>query len=149
MALAPRRFGLSARRMMRPWRMFDWMDDFLVTPSEEQTTTWYPNTEMHQTDSELIVSLEIPGVKKENVDIESTEDFIRVTGERKPMTEQCAEGRVCCTEICYGPFERTIYWPMKVKSGDAKASYHDGMLDIHVPISEEEKARRPKRVTVE
>ncbi len=123
-------------------------EDLWSRPTGE-TTMWHPNAELHQTDGELQVNIELPGVPKEQVNLESTEDYLRVTGERKPLVSECPEGGYCCTEMCYGPFERTIYWPMRVQSDQTKAAYRDGILQVTVPLAEEEKARRPRRVTVE
>lgn len=153
MTLVPHRHAmLSTWEPMRPWRLFDrMMGEFFGQPRmvEMEARPWYPSAEIHQTDGELEVSFELPGVPKDTVDIESTEDYLMVKGERQETVQACPEGGACCTEFSYGPFERTIYWPLRVKADQAKANYQDGILHVRVPIAEEEKAKQPKRVTVE
>jgi len=149
MALARYRY-----RMWEPWRQTErLMDQFMgwrARPTEVAPEAWAPSVEIHQTDHELVVAAELPGIQKDAVEIESTAESLTIRGERKaPEGMKCPEHGVSCTEFCYGPFGRTVPWPMQVKAGEAKASMHDGILEVHVPIAESAKAAQPVRVQVQ
>ena len=103
-------------------------------PGEE--LGWSPSIEMYDKDDSLFVKAELPGVKKEDVDISVTGDLLTIKGERKPPSDVKDEQYYRC-EVCYGPFSRTISLPSSVKTDQIVAQYADGILEIHLPKAEE------------
>ncbi len=120
-----------------------------VARSEAEPRVWVPRAEVHQTDDSLIISFELPGVPKDAVEVEATEEALTVRGERKQPEEPCPEGGVCASEFVYGPFERTVAWPLPVKYEEAKAQMVDGILRVTVPLAEEAKAPEARKVEIE
>ncbi len=154
MAITRHRHGLLP--VWEPFRAFRqlerMMGDMLARPlrhTEAEPEMWIPAMDIHQTDGELIVSFELPGVQKEKVEVDSSEQRLIVKGERAMPEATCPEGSVCCTEFTYGPFERSVRWPVAVKHGDAEAHFHDGILEVKVPIAESTQRLKPTRVRIE
>jgi len=105
---------------------------------------------MRQTDDSLEVKLEIPGVPREGIEIETTAEGLTVRGERKYTKEsESPEGGVYASEFVYGAFERYVEWPLPVKHEEAVAKLDQGVLTITVPLAEEAKAPEAKKVTIE
>jgi HSP20 family protein len=104
---------------------------------------------MHQDEEGLLVSFEVPGVHKETIDLAVTEDRLTIRGERKAPEGTCPTDGVCSTEFCYGPFERTVAWPLPVKAEESKATYRDGILEVRVPLEVKGQALKAKHVEVE
>lgn len=85
-----------------------------------------PRVDVYQTEKDVVVEAEIPGVSKEDLDIYIDENSIKLSSR---------------TERDYGSFSRTIPLPVEVKSEDAKAEYRDGILSITVPKVEPAKMK--------
>ncbi|OLD36942.1 MAG: hypothetical protein AUI83_25145 [Armatimonadetes bacterium 13_1_40CM_3_65_7] len=112
---------------------------------EVASRVWEPAAEMFETDREVVVRAELPDVDPKQVDITVTDDAITLKGERKHEQEE--KGRnFYRRELRYGAFARTLPLGTEVKSGEAKATYKDGVLEIRIPKSERV---RPTSVKVE
>jgi HSP20 family protein len=112
--------------------------------SEAQgAAAWSPRVEAFQKDDNFIVRAELPGLKKEDVDVNVTEDAITIQGERQEEHERNEEG-FYHTERSYGSFYRTIPLPEGVITDSAKASFKDGVLEIRLqaPPKEVSSGRR-------
>ena len=105
---------------------------------------WAPTVDIAETESEIVVTAELPGVKQEDVDVTVTNDVLTIKGEKKNEKETKKENyhRI---ERSYGSFHRSIGLPAGVKGGEAKATCKDGVLKVTIPKAEEAK---PKQVTV-
>ncbi len=105
--------------------------------------TWAPIVDACEDENNIILKAELPGMKKDDIDIEVTADSLTISGERKFETE---EGRSYVrVERPYGKFRRTFAINVPINTGDVKAAYKDGLLEITIPKSEETK---PKKVEV-
>jgi HSP20 family protein len=111
-------------------------------------TTWFPNVELFQTDDEVIIRSELPGLKRDDIDINATDDGITFSGERKARDDKCLGGDGCFTELSYGKFARSLSWPIKVRHDKAKATLNDGLLEIRVPLAEGVKAYKPTKIQI-
>ncbi len=113
-------------------------DDFFTTRrpvTGRPGLAWAPAVEMFETDGEVVVKAELPNVDPKQVDITVTNDAITLRGETKREEEQ--KGRDYYTrELRYGTFTRTVPLLTEVKSGDAKATYKDGVLEVRIPKSD-------------
>ncbi len=102
-------------------------------------------SEVFDDGDEIIVRLEIPGMDKNDLDIQVQDEHLVIRGERKVEREH-KEGKYYVTERAYGQFERAIPLPDEVDADKAKASYKRGVLTVKCPKSEN---RRHKKIMVD
>ncbi|HEX6406897.1 MAG TPA: Hsp20/alpha crystallin family protein [Gemmatimonadales bacterium] len=101
-------------------------------PYETATTEWYPVLDLTENTEEFVVRLEVPGVHKENLDINLTGDLLTIQGRRELMNEVSGETYLR-REREVGKFVRKIRLPVPVVEKEVKATYQDGLLVIHLP----------------
>ena len=106
--------------------------------------TWAPPVGIYETDDELILKAELPGVSKDDVSIEIHQNTLILRGQRKHEAEVKEEDyhRV---ERAYGTFQRSFMLPTLVDQEHVQATYHDGVLELRLPKSE---AAKPKRIAI-
>lgn len=104
---------------------------------------WAPAADLYEDKDQIIVRLELPGVRKEDVSISLTEDTLTIKGERKSEMEEKRENYYRL-EGNYGSFLRMIELPRPIKSDAVKAEYQDGILKIVLPKAEDSKTREIK-----
>jgi HSP20 family protein len=104
---------------------------------------WAPSIDIAETDNEIVVTAELPGVDQKDVDITITDDVLTLKGEKKEEKEIKKENyhRI---ERSYGGFQRTVTLPTGVQADKAKATYKDGVLTVNVPKTEEAKPKQIK-----
>ncbi|MGE5557791.1 MAG: Hsp20/alpha crystallin family protein [Bacillota bacterium] len=102
-----------------------------------------PRVDVYQTDKDVVVKAEIPGVVKDDLDVYVDENSVRLSGQAK-RNEEFKDEHVYRTERYYGGFSRTIPLPAQVKPDQAKAKYKDGILDIIAPKAETAAAKGKK-----
>ncbi len=101
-----------------------------------------PKVDIYQTEAEVIVSAELPGLEsKDDVEITVSEDTLSIKGRIKKSEERKEENYVH-TERYYGTFQRMISLPAKIKPEQAKASYNNGILEIHLTKDTPEKHKK-------
>lgn len=122
-----------------PWNPFRDMDNvgreisnFFDFPSKLLGGFSSPRVDVYQTENDVVVKAEIPGVSKEDLNLYIDENSVRLSGQTKKENEFKDEDAYR-TERYYGSFSRTIPLPVEVKSEEAKAEYKDGILSITVP----------------
>ncbi|HHT01768.1 MAG TPA: Hsp20/alpha crystallin family protein [Firmicutes bacterium] len=91
-----------------------------------------PRVDVLQTETEVIVKAEIPGVSKEDLNVYIEDSVLRLSGQAKKDSEFKDE-HVYRTERYYGSFSRTVPLPVEVKSEQAQADYQNGILTIRIP----------------
>ena len=106
---------------------------------------WAPSVDVAETDDEITVTAELPGVKQEEVDITITDDVLTLKGEKKEEKE-VKEKNYHRIERSYGSFQRSIGLPTGVQADKAKATYEDGILRVTVPKVQEAK---PKQIKID
>lgn len=89
----------------------------------------------------LVIRAEIPGVTKDNIKVNVTEDRVDVSARLERKKEE-KEENYYCYERTYGAWQRSFSLPERVKSERAKAKYKDGVLEITLPKIEEEKEKK-------
>jgi HSP20 family protein len=102
-----------------------------------------PFTDIIETDKEVILTAEIPGVRKEDIRINATEDSIEISAETKREEEEEKEDYYR-RERSYSSFYRSYTLPSKVNPDGAKASCNNGVLEVRLPKTEEKKGREVK-----
>jgi len=114
-----------------------------VLPWTEEQLEWLPALNISETDDDVRVTAELPGVDPGNVDISLTEDMLTVRGEKKEEQEEKKRDyhRI---ERCYGSFTRTVSLPSAVDVDKVEATFKDGVLTIDMLKREEAKTRKVK-----
>jgi HSP20 family protein len=111
---------------------------------ETSLTTWAPAVDIHETEHELVVKADIPGVKPEELDIRVENNILTIRGERK-FEKQVNESNYLRIERSYGTFARSFSLANTVNTAAIKAEYKNGVLTLSVPKRDEAK---PKQIKV-
>ncbi|HYE97095.1 MAG TPA: Hsp20/alpha crystallin family protein [Rubricoccaceae bacterium] len=139
--------------MRSPARDFDvlrrdlsrFFDDFLpATRADEGAETpamWVPRADLAETEDAFVLSLDLPGIPKENVDITLEEDTLKISGERAVNQEHKGD-RFTRIERSYGRFFRAFRFNTPVNPDGIEASYNDGVLTVRVAKAEQSRPRR-------
>lgn len=119
-------------------------DNFMAPLTrQEQGWAFIPAVEIDEKADSFVLMLEIPGMKKEDFNIEVSADSVSISGERKSKTET-EEGGISRSEFRYGKFHRTIALAVNIDNQNVKAEYRDGILKLTLPKAEEEKRKTTK-----
>ena len=139
-ALMPilRRSGL----VRRPERdFFDrFFEDFGLPRLFSEEREWVPAFDVSETEKELIVKAEVPGMDKKDIHINLSEGLLTIKGEKKQEKKDDNEN-YHCVERRYGTFTRTMRLPFEVEADKVDATYNDGVLKLTLPKSEPAKAK--------
>lgn len=107
-----------------------------------------PNVEVYQTGNEVVIKAELPGLDPKDVHVEILEDQVMLTGELKQESE-IKEDNYFRSERQYGHFERVVPLPNRIKDGEAKASFKNGVLTVRAPLAEEVKKPQSRKLQIE
>jgi HSP20 family protein len=122
-----------------PFRL---MDELLRnTGNGNRVTGFTPPVDVHETENEYLVTIDLPGVKSEDVNVEINDNVLSISGARVADETGAAQ----LVERPYGTFARTLSLPQGVDSDSIQASYHDGVLELRIPKPAEQK---PKKITI-
>jgi HSP20 family protein len=97
-----------------------------------------PAAELQETSDALLLKIEVPGMNPNDLDVQVTENAVHISGERKSETKTDDKGRTV-TEFKYGKFQRVIPLPARIQNTNVKAEYKDGILNLTLPKTEQEK----------
>lgn len=100
--------------------------------------------DVFEDDQRIVVRLELPGMSKENLDIEVVDDRLVVRGEKRFEREN-TDGRYRILQCAYGNFQRSVTLPGPVVGDQAKARYENGVLRVELPKAE---PIRPRKLAV-
>jgi len=102
---------------------------------------WAPALDLSEDKDNLVASVEIPGLSKENLDVSVHEGVLNISGERMRAKERETD-EAHRRERVYGRFHRSISLPKPVKVDSIKATYRDGILTVTMPKTEQAKPRQ-------
>ncbi|MCS7225253.1 MAG: Hsp20/alpha crystallin family protein [Armatimonadetes bacterium] len=122
------------REMDRFWR------EFFGEEPRAVTRAWLPAIDLSETPTHLTIQAELPGVSKDNLNIDVSEDRVVIRGKKEPEPRE--DRTYHLLERIYGEFERSITLPSPVDADAAHATYKEGVLTIHLPKKEAKKTRR-------
>jgi HSP20 family protein len=105
---------------------------------------WAPALDISERKDAYVVTVEVPGVKGDDIDITLEDGLLTIQGERQ-FASETSEQQYHRVERRYGSFRRSITLPAQVKADAIEASFEDGVLEVVVPKAEEAK---PKKITV-
>ncbi len=120
-------------------RLFDW--PALADAPTNGFSTWAPALDVYEDKDHVIVTAELPGMKKEYIQISLHENTLTISGERK-NEKKYDGGETSREERFFGRFERSFALPKAVSPDAVKASYKDGILTVTLPKSPEAKPRQ-------
>lgn len=142
---------------IRPWspfRDFGWpfgrlFDELLGerwVPWTPATTMgrWTPALDLHENDNAYVVTVELPGAKREDIHVEVHENVLTIRGEKRSERESSSEKRHY-VERCYGSFSRAFTLPAGADTDRIQATFKDGVLTVEIPKTEQKK---PKQVDI-
>ena len=115
-------------------------DDVLTPASTAEfgNFTKIPAAELTENEDNLVLKLEVPGIKPADINIEAMAKSISISGERKSEVTSEAEGKTR-SEFRYGSFQRVIPLPVQIQNTEVKAEYKDGILSLTLPKAKAEK----------
>jgi len=123
-------------------------EDFFEQPyalsrlSEESglQSSFSPSVDISETDEEIRVAVELPGMDPENIEVSYTGNALTISGEKQTEREQ-QEEHFYRKERSYGSFRRSIPLPGTIREEDVEASFKNGVLQIQLPKSPEARER--------
>jgi HSP20 family protein len=137
-------------------QMDRWFDTVSRTPgrvpgveegwNRSMSDTWAPELETFLRDDQFVVRMDLPGLDKEDVTVEVTDDSIVVHGERQQTHEEERDGYYR-SERSYGRFHREVPLPDGAQPDSAKANYRDGVLEVSVTAPPRQQ-NRPRRIEI-
>ena len=122
-------------------RVFDRMMRSWASPASLPEFDWNPSIDVSESDEEIVVKAEVPGVSSEDIDISIDGNHLIVSGEKKQESEE-KERNYYRVERSYGSFRRSIALPSGADLDNIKASSKDGVLSIVIPKGEDNKSRK-------
>jgi len=143
-ALAPRR---SFRNLMKDplefWPRFNRMLEGLGT-EENALVAWTPACDIYETEKAIVLKVELPGIKKEEVSVSIENNLLTIHGERK-FQEETKRENYYRVERNYGEFFRSFTLPNYIEPAKILAEFKEGLLVLNLPKREEAK---PKQVEI-
>ena len=130
-----------ARRREDPFE--DFFRDFFRRPILEEPEVIEPAAEVAESDGEVTVKMEVPGVEKDQLQLTVADDRLTVRGEMRKESEEKRKNYYR-QEIRYGAFQRSVPLPMEVDAAKASAKLKNGMLEITLPKTKQPKAQEIK-----
>jgi HSP20 family protein len=106
---------------------------------------WMPALDVFEKEGEMVIRLDLPGIEKKDVKVKVLDDVLSIEGERK-IEKKIEEQNYLCQEAFYGAFTRRIALPNPVEEYEVKATFQNGVLEIHVPVKVE--TEKPKEIPV-
>jgi HSP20 family protein len=149
-ALAPREQAGFWSPFQQLNRLRNEIDRLFGSPFEDLTTPettsffegWAPSVDLYEDKDKFMIRAELPGMKKDDIEVSATGDTLTISGEKK-REEESKEGQdTYRAERFFGRFQRTITLPAPIDASKVQAQYKDGLLTVTVPKAEEAKRKQ-------
>jgi HSP20 family protein len=127
-------------------RLFDDRFDRLIERAfgRDRQAPWLPAMDVYETDDEVVVTVELPGLSAEDVDVSVEDSTLTVSGSRE-LSSEVKEESYHRSERRYGAFSRAVTLPPQVDTSKVDARFEDGVLTIEVPKIEK---ATPKKIQI-
>jgi HSP20 family protein len=129
----------------RPFSLVEpsWWPRLKMAEMEEVT----PKIDIYEDGDDFMVKAEMPGMRKEDIEVSLTDSMITISGEKK-KEDKVEKKNYYRMERSYGAFTRSFRLPQEIQTDKAKATFKDGVLEVRVPKTEEAK-KKEKKIPVE
>ena len=132
--------------VLRNWEPFNLLKEFNDSFFDKRVDApWSPRVNISENEGGYVLTAELPGVKKEDIDIDLKDNTLTIKGERKAEKKE-EKDQYIRVESSYGKFERSFYVSDDIDISKADANFKDGVLKIDLKRKEEAK---PKQIKVE
>ena len=140
------------RHKFRGFEAFDKLEDFLndFVPNFEQrreSPGWTPRVDVRETEATFVLDFELPGVKKEDIDINVDMGRLFLSGERRKEAD-AMEGGYSRAERRFGRFSRSFDLPDNVDPDRIEASFMDGVLTLTLAKVEDPSSERGRKINI-
>ncbi|MDD5622543.1 MAG: Hsp20/alpha crystallin family protein [Actinomycetota bacterium] len=122
-----------------------WFEGTVERGKGRKSAGWAPDVDIKETDKEIQIKADLPGMKLEDIDVSVDGDQLVIKGERKAEKEE-KEKDYIRVERSYGSFYRSFSIGAPVKADEIKASYRNGVLEINLPKAE---VKKPKKIQID
>jgi HSP20 family protein len=135
------------RNWLAPWQeaeLSDRLSRFFGdrSLSESDGSTWLPPVNVEETADELLLTIELPGMRRDEVELELENNVLTIRGTKTLQRQEGDDRRYHLWERRYGSFQRSFTLPRTVTAEEISASFEDGVLHIHMPKAPEAKGRK-------
>lgn len=118
-------------------------DNSFPSRSDSSLASWAPAVDVHETENELVVTADIPGMTEKDLDVRVENNMLTISGERKTESN-VKDDNYLRVERSYGSFSRSFSLPNTVNTEAIAAEYKNGVLSVRLPKREETKPRQVK-----
>lgn len=125
-------------------RLFNTLFDAPATTAGTQSRRWIPAMDLVETDGDFVLRADLPGLTEKDVKIELQDNVLTLSGERKSEHEERKDG-FYRLERASGTFSRSLTLPEGVDPQAVKASFTNGVLEVHIPKPE---VRKPQKIEI-
>jgi len=115
-----------------PFRGFDEAFNQALMGPRLRSSGMTPRMDVHETEQGYIIKAEVPGVKKEDIKVNVDGNQVSISAQTMQESEERSENMLC-TERSWGQYYRSFTLPQAVDDSQAKAEYHDGILELTLP----------------
>lgn len=134
---------LSRRGNLSPWTRLTrmesglepWIREAMSSFEAPEVLAWTPSVDLTDTNGELTLTAELPGVKPKDVEVSVDDGALTIRGEKKEERKEETKSRRLY-ERSYGSFERSFTLPRSVDPDKVKAEFENGVLTVHLPKRE-------------
>src|SRR5690242_389210 len=112
----------------------------LATQGGAGSSGWLPPADIHETEDDVVIQLDVPGCQFEDLSVEAVDNQLVIAGERRAVHDGVT--RRYRAERWGGRFVRSFTLAPNMRTDDIRADYHDGVLTVRLPKPEESKPRR-------
>lgn len=106
---------------------------------------WAPAVDIFEKNGDLMIRAELPGVDRDDIDVDVEDNKLTISGERK-QEEELSEEHTYRMERFYGRFVRSFQLPKTIDATKIAASFRDGVLELRLPKAEQ---ARPRKISIE
>lgn len=138
------RYGLNVWEPLNVLKEFNEKFENLSTDNRPDGNSWNPRIDIVENDNGYVVSAELPGVQKNEIDIDIKDNTLTISGEKK-FEKKEEKDNYLRVERSYGKFQRSLYLDQNVDREKISAKYKDGILQVTLPKKEE---ATPKKIEV-
>ena len=136
-----------SRLWSQSWPFASWPLLHRATPMTSSTALWTPKVDVFEKNGDLVVKAELPGAKKEDIDVTLDDGALVIKGEKKTESE-VKEENYYRMEQRYGSFYRRLALPFETTTDQIKATYTGGILEIRIPKSSTDAKPAPQSIMI-